>query len=320
MPSSASVASSRYASSFRSTIHQEEAKRPWDSDMELKKVSRTLLRLQKYALILGMVATNATLIWASIYYTDHYYLFLPFLSANTFLQASFALGIIVSVTSTWIYRRVCNIKDEEPVSPEKFVMVLPCYNEDRNEIETSLDSLIHQEKIDKHPRMIMVIVDGNAKAPGETKTTQDFLLNDIFQNGQRTVFENGYCARDGLFMAVTIQEGIYKGVPYVMIGKRYNQGKRDSLCFVRSFLYHYRNRSQNLPTMFNPDLFDYLGSVLTNNGLDTVDYLCGMDGDTVFEKDCVWELIKSMRRGGPNVKGVCGAVCVKFDEHPWGLW
>lgn len=45
-----------------------------------------------------------------------------------------------------------------------------------------------------------------------------------------------------------------------------------------------------------------------------------VDGDTEFDVDCIYELIKGMRRGGPETVGVCGAVLVKFDENPWGFW
>lgn len=106
-------------------------------------------------------------------------------------------------------------------------------------------------------------------------------------------------------MPTTVQHGVYKDVPYVVVGKRYNQGKRNSLCFVRSLLFHYTcAHESSTSTMFNPLLFDHIGSILADNGLKTVDYLCGMDGDTVFETDCVYELIKAMRRGGPKVVGV----------------
>lgn len=263
---------------------------------------------------------NGVLIWAAATFHDYYYIFLPFLSINTFTQVFFAISITVSATYTALYRWFYNIKDEEPENPEKIVMILPCYNEDRGEVEGSLKSLVSQVKIGHHPRIIMIVVDGQAKAPGESMSTQEFLLNDMFAGGQRVEFENGYCARDGFFMPITIQHGMYEGLPYVIVGKRHNQGKRDSLCFARSFLYHYSNRSDALPTIFNPAVFDHLGSILTDCGLDTVDYLCGMDGDTEFDNDCVFELIKEMRRGGPKVIGVCGAVLVKFDEHPWGWW
>lgn len=266
------------------------------------------------------MSINGILIWASITFKDYYYIFLPLLSINTFSQVFFAISITISAAFTTLRRKALRLKDEAPTPIEKMVMILPCYNEDRVEVETSLCSLVNQVKIDEHPRLIMVVVDGNVKAPGESVTTQDFLLNDMFAGGTRATFLNGYCARDGFFMPVTIQHGHYKGVPYVIIGKKYNQGKRDSLCFARSFLWHYKNRSNDIPTIFNPDLFNYLGSILMDEGLDTVDYLCGMDGDTEFDKDCVYELIKAMRRGGPKVVGVCGAVLVKFDEKPWGFW
>ncbi|KAK0391145.1 hypothetical protein NLU13_0646 [Sarocladium strictum] len=314
---------SRYGSttSYESSIYQEELKKPWNSDQELHKVSRGLLRLQKYTLLFLLVSINGILIWAFHRWPQHWYIFLPFLSINTISQVVFAIGITVAATYSFLRRKLLRrIEDEVPDRPEKFIMLLPCYNEDRVEVETSLASLVEQTKIDEHPRMIMVVVDGDVKAPGESVTTQDFLLNDMFEGGQRAYFDNGYCARDGFFMSVTVQHGLYQGVPYVIIGKKYNQGKRDSLCVARSFLWHYKNRSGHIATMFNPDFFNHLASILVDCGLDTVDYLCGMDGDTVFDKDCVFELIKAMRRGGPKVVGVCGAVLVKFDEKPWGLW
>lgn len=289
-------------------------------EVELHRVSRQYLRLQKYMLLFLLVSINGIMIWGAIYYRDYYYIWLPFLSINTFTQVFFAVSIMASAFWTWSRRLVLRIKDETPDPLEKLVMILPCYNEDRAEVEASLGSLVDQVKIDGHTRLIMVVVDGDVKAPGEDKTTQDFLLNDMFAGGTRETFTNGYCARDGFFMPCTVQHGMYRGVPYVVVGKHYNQGKRDSLCFARSFLWHYKNRSENIPTMFNPDIFNYLGSILTDYGLDTVDYLVGMDGDTVFDKDCVYELLKAMRRGGPKVVGVCGAVLVKFDEKPWGLW
>ncbi|PHH62219.1 hypothetical protein CDD81_7346 [Ophiocordyceps australis] len=309
-----------FASQRDSVMTQEEAQKPWDSETELNNACRILLRLQKYGLILGLVCMNSILIWAGIVYHEYWYIFLPLLSLNTVTQVFFALCIIVSVMVTFMQRKLGMAKDDTPATPESLVMLLPCYNEDRQEVAASIESLVSQVKIDTHPRLIVVIVDGQAKAPGEDMTTQGFLLDDLFAGGQRTVFENGYCARDGFYMPVTLQHGMYKGVPYVLVGKRYNQGKRDSLCFVRSFLWHYRNKSDRMATIFNPALFRHLASIMAENGLVTVDYLCGMDGDTIFDTDCVFELIKAMRRGGPKVVGVCGAVLVKFDDNPWGLW
>jgi chitin synthase len=300
---------------------QEEARQPWDSENELHKVSKGLLRMQKFSMIMGITLTNGALIYFAWRYSQYYWIFLPLLSANTMLQAI----MIICLIGYFIYRSIRNCfidpnANPIPGDPEKIVMVLPCYNETCEELKKSLNSLVAQKEVDNHPRLIFIIVDGNAKGPGMEKTTQEYLLEDILEQDTRETFRNGYRARDGLFMPCTVQDGIYKGIPYVIVAKRYNQGKRDSLCFVRSFLYHFRTRSTGISTMFNPILFDYIGKLLLRYGLDYVDYLVGMDADTVFEDYCIWEMIKTIRRAGPKVVGVCGHVCVAYEGKDWGFW
>ncbi|KAK3186670.1 hypothetical protein K4F52_004416 [Lecanicillium sp. MT-2017a] len=306
--------------SFTSAILQEEAKLRWDADAELKRVSKSLLRLQKWGLIIGLVMLNAALIYVALTYWQVYYLFIVLLSSNTMLQAV----MIICIVAHFIVTRVlcgCCLKREEviPDEPEQMVLLLPCYNETPEELSRSLESLIAQKNIDDHPRMIFIVVDGNVRGPGMDKTTQRYLLEDILEPGPCRHFQNGYRARDGLFMPVKIQTGYFKGLPYVFVGKHYNQGKRDSLCFARSFLYHFKQRSEQVVTMFNNDLFEYLGTVLVQNGLENLSYLVGMDADTVFEENCVYEMLKEIRKD-PKLVGVCGHVCVDFDNRNFGLW
>lgn len=201
-------------------------------------------------------------------------------------------------------------------------MLLPCYNETLQELTRSLDSLVAQKHIENHPRVIFIVVDGNVRGPGMEKTTQEYLLEDILNPGPSRHFENGYRARDGLFMPVRVQCGYYKDIPYVFVGKRYNQGKRDSLCFARSFLYHYKQRSEDTVTMFSNDLFEHIGNAFMQYGLESIDYLVGMDADTVFDEFCVFEMLKEIRKN-PKLVGVCGHVCVDFDGRnfaPWSLY
>ncbi|PNP38102.1 hypothetical protein TGAMA5MH_09966 [Trichoderma gamsii] len=310
------------SASFTSSILQEEAKARWDSDFELKKVSKTLLCLQKWLLIIVLLGINGVLIWVSYAYFQLYYLFIILLSSNTTLQ----LFMMACILANWIGRRIMpwwfGKKEIIPTELEKMVLLLPCYNETHTELVRSLDSLVIQAGINGHPRAIFIVVDGNARGPGMTKTTQDYLIEDILEPGQTKRFENGYRARDGLFMPVKVQTGHYKGIPYVFVGKSYNQGKRDSLCFARSLLYHFKMRSENIVTMFNNELYEYIGNSFVQFGVDTVDFLVGMDADTVFDKHCIREMIREIRTD-PNLVGVCGHVCVDFDGKwfsPWSLY
>ncbi|KAH7329527.1 chitin synthase [Stachybotrys elegans] len=305
--------------SFSSSLQQEDAKLRWDSDEELKRVSKSLLRLQKWSLILGLAILNGVLIYVAWTYFQVYYLFVILLSSNTVLQAGMIVCILLHYLVTRILCFCWRPKEIIPDEPEKMVMLLPCYNETFEELTRSLDSLIAQKHVEDHPRIIFIVVDGNVRGPGMTKTTQEYLVEDILEPGPVKSFENGYRARDGLFMPIKTQTGYYKGVPYVFVGKRYNQGKRDSLCFARSFLYHYKQRSQNIVTMFNNDVFEYIGNIFVQHGLENVDYLVGMDADTVFDDYCVYEMLKEIRKN-PKLVGVCGHVCVDYDGSNWGLW
>jgi chitin synthase len=282
-------------------------------------VSKSLLCFQKWSLILGLCSINGALIYVGWEYHQIYYIFIILLSSNTMLQAT----MIICIIGYFLFTRVicfCKRKEEKkPETPEKMVMLLPCYNETHKELTRSLQSLVDQKKIDEHPRLIFIVVDGDVRGPGMEKTTQEYLLEDILGPGTSMFFENGYRARDGLFMPVKIQTGYYKGTPYLFVGKRFNQGKRDSLCFARSFLYHFVNRSAGIRTIFNQDLFDYLGNFFVQHGLEHIDYLVGMDADTVFEDYCIYEMIKEIRKN-PKTVGVCGHVCVDFEDTPFGFW
>ncbi|EHK21143.1 glycosyltransferase family 2 protein [Trichoderma virens Gv29-8] len=307
------------AASFSSSILQEEAKLRWDSEEELKRVSKSLLCFQKWSLILGLLALNGILIFLAVRFDQLYYLFIVLLSSNTMLQAFMMLAIIIATIGRHCLPCWFGRKEVIPTEPEKLVLLLPCYNETREELTRSLDSLVEQKEIDRHPKLIFIIVDGNVRGPGMEKTTQQYLLEDILAQGPFRRFENGYRARDGLFMPVKVQHGYYKGLPYIFVGKSYNQGKRDSLCFARSFLYHFKMRSENKLTMFNKDLYEYIGTIFVQHGLDTVDYLVGMDADTVFDQFCIIEMLREIRSNDKLV-GVCGHVCVDFDGKPFDLW
>ncbi|OAQ76688.1 chitin synthase [Purpureocillium lilacinum] len=309
------------SASFTSSLLQEDAKAHWDSEFELRSVSRNLLRLQKWGLIIGLVCLNATLIYVAWAFWQVYYLFILLLSANTVMQAFMICGIILHFLATRLLRCGCGWPRKEviPDAPEKMVLLLPCYNETQHELTRSLDSLIAQKQIDQHPRLIFIVVDGNVRGPGMEKTTQEYLLQDILGPGHSRYFTNGYRARDGLFMPVRVQTGYYKGLPYVFVGKSYNQGKRDSLCFARSFLYHFKQRSENVVTMFNNGLFEHIGNIFIQHNLDNVDFLVGMDADTVFDDYCVIEMLHEIRKN-PKRIGICGHVCVDYDGKNFGLW
>jgi hypothetical protein len=98
-------------------------------------------------------------------------------------------------------------------------------------------------------------------------------------------------------MDVIVRKGIYGGIPYLCIIKEQNQGKWDSPIVARSFFYNFNFRSTKPAVIFSPDFFGLMSSFLyIDSGITHVDALIGMDADTVFAPDCIYELIHQGHR------------------------
>lgn len=228
--------------------------------------------------------------------------------------------MVVSIIISQARVRIFPEKMIIPAEPETLVFILPCYNETPDELTRSLDSLANQTGIDENGRAVMIVCDGRVRGPGCEKTSADYLLDNILTSkNSRKFVKNAYISWTWESLDVEIQSGTYKGLPYFCIVKQRNQGKRDSLIALRSFLHTYNVRAERPKVIFSQSFFGEMASFLANDvGIDNVSCLIGMDGDTVFADNCVAELLKESHHA--NTVGVCGYVSVDFSNHQWSLW
>ena len=285
------------------------------TDKEIKRGKRKIT-FQKYVATFGLIALNFLFIWSAWYWSRYYFVYLPF------IMFPLALNCIM-IASIICFKLRNTIRPEpiiEPDHTEDLVYIMPCYNETFEECSKSLDSLVDQVGIEHHKRGIMVVCDGRVRGPGMGKTTADYLLDDIFvDTTKREKIKNAYRAWNGQQMDLEVSRGTYKGVPFYCIVKEQNQGKRDSLIVVRSFLYKFNIRHTNPPMVFSQGFFNSMANWLIRDvQVDQVDHLIGMDADTVFDKDCIANLLKESKY--PNTVGVCGFVAVDFTGGNWNIW
>ncbi|KAH6893421.1 hypothetical protein B0T10DRAFT_527822 [Thelonectria olida] len=240
---------------------------------------------QKYIMTASLIA----------WWPKYYYIYLPFISFPLVLNCC----MIASIAFFTLLHAMRPEKVIEPDYLESLVYVIPYYNEICEECVRSLDSLVNQTGVENHKKGIMAICDGRVRGPGMAKTTADYLNEDIFlQQTQRKKTMGAYTAWDGQQMDIEVSKGVYKGTPFYCIVKEQNQGKRDSLIVIRSFLYKF--------------------NLANDVKVGSVDHLVGMDADTVFEDKCISELLKESKY--PNTVGVCGYVAVDFKDGNWNLW
>ncbi|KAH8651149.1 chitin synthase-domain-containing protein [Xylariales sp. PMI_506] len=284
---------------------------------QLRVKGRRLMTRQKFMVAAFLISLNCIFIFATWFWPRYYYLYLPFISLPLALNSCMIVSIVLFTLRNWIRPAK---KNPAPKSPESMILLMPCYNETKEECTKSLDSLVAQVGIEDHRRAILVVCDGRVRGPGMDKTTGQYLNEDILvDRTDREFLHNAYTAWDGQTMSIELTRGTYKGVPFMCIVKQQNQGKRDSLLVARSFLYNFNRRSQKPKVIFSPRFFNSMSSWLVHDvGLQKVDFLIGMDADTVFAPTCISELVKESRY--PHTVGVCGYVAVDFKDQPFNLW
>ncbi|OJD32815.1 glycosyltransferase family 2 protein [Diplodia corticola] len=283
---------------------------------EFSKLGRRMITQQKLLVTAGMIAANFMLIFATWWWPAYYYVYLPFITLTVALNCI----MVASVIFFSIKHRIFPEKVIMPTAPESLVLLLPCYNENFEECTKSLDSLVAQKQLESNKTAIMIICDGRVRGAGMEKTTAQYLLEDILvDRTERKVIKQAYTAWDQQPMDVTVQKGDYKGTPYFCIIKHQNQGKRDGLIALRSFLHKFNTRAEKPQMLFRPEFFGEMAMWLHEEaGFDRVSYLVGMDADTVFADDCIAELLKQSRY--PDTVGVCGYVAVDFKTRNWNPW
>ncbi|RMZ42118.1 hypothetical protein AFCA_006821 [Aspergillus flavus] len=285
---------------------------------EVRKKGRRRILIQKYMFQISILTANGFGIFATWWFPHYWYLLMPFIGAGVVMNIAMIIALLVNLLYRWCYPE----KPLIPETPESLVHLIPCYNETKDEMERSLNSLIMQKGISDHRRCIMIICDGKARGYGMEKTTGEYLLEDILiQKDYRVRITKAYLAWDQQFMDVEVQRGTYHDVPYFCIIKQHNQGKRDSLIAVRSFLYNYNIRHTHPETIFTSTFFVHMASFIKESGIDYIDNLIGMDADTVFDDHCISELLRCSRY--EDTVGVCGYVAVDWKDnfwHPWKLY
>ncbi|KAL3421197.1 glycosyltransferase family 2 [Phlyctema vagabunda] len=289
---------------------------PLDRSPEAIKSGRRWITVTKWIFISALICANAFSIFATWWWPKYYYIFLPFITITVAINCIMVVSVIVH---TLLHKAIPE-KEYLPAEPESMVLLLPCYNETREECTKSLDSLVDQINLEDHKKSIIIVCDGQARGPGMEKTTGEYLLEDILSDGQETreFIPAAYTSWDHTEMDVTVQRGNYGGIPYFCIVKQTNKGKRDGLILIRSYLYNFNIRASKPATILSPYFFGAMTSFLTSATFDKVDILIGMDGDTFFEPQCIDELIKQSHFR--QTVGVCGYVTVDFKDSSWSAW
>jgi chitin synthase len=204
------------------------------------------------------------------------------------------------------HKIISNDKDNNRITPKNYLYVVPCYNETEEELTNSLNSLTQQRSVNNDKRTILIICDGTVHGKGNEMTTDNILKKILNINKLADFFD--YTTWDNNKNIIKIHRGIYnylsESINFILIIKNINYGKRDSLVLARKICYNYNQITiksidvefKNLETN-TENLFKYMNKVLKKiYDNSSIDFIIGIDADTIFDYNCSYELINSIEK------------------------
>jgi chitin synthase len=277
-------------------------------------------KLQKYIFVFLLLLINILLCYCLAEIHDYWYLYLIVLTPNSFFTILMILTIFIS---GFFY--FCK-KENKQIINKNILYLLPCYNESYDELNNTINSFIDQVNLFRINKILIICCDGMVTGKNNCMSTnkileqilKDYIIETIYYKDAYKTWTNEY-------NNVYLSYGKIRNLPFVLIIKENNIGKRDSVTLIRrnSYLYNNKNNSElfcqpfNDLTNFNKQLFNIFQKYNINN----IDAIIGTDGDTILHNECATNLIDELYNyKDDSLMGVAGFIKISNNMNPYSLW
>jgi cellulose synthase/poly-beta-1,6-N-acetylglucosamine synthase-like glycosyltransferase len=203
----------------------------------------------------------------------------------------------------FIKYKVLRFKEKEVIiKPSNIVSLIPVYSETKEQIDGTVNSVMNNN-IGEHKNLLVIFCDGLEV------NIQDSLTSVI------ETTEEHYVSWKLVENMLSITYGMINEHPCVIMKKKKNQGKRDTLIVGHDiFNFTRTNINQQCLTLRHnvrtkiKELYD----------VDDFDFIFCTDADSILTPECFVSLIETMERRGSVA--CCGLVVVDCSEGEWDLW
>ena len=266
---------------------------------------------QKYYIIGLLFCINLLLSTTFIIYHKYWYIYLVILAPQSIIS-SFSVVLI-------LIKRFLYIEPEiNRIEPKNYIYIVPCYNESEKELTNTLNSLVLQRTVEGDKRMLFIICDGKVKSTDNDIST-DMILKKILninELGEYYTYKTWDNNND-----LKMYHGKYitssNEINYILFIKEHNYGKRDSLVLARRLCYSYNiNRADE--DELSSDIYDIFTKYYSNEKIHIpIDYIIGIDADTIFEYNNSYRLIGSIYNK-MDVYGCVGYITLNNNNFSLG--
>ena len=110
---------------------------------------------QKYVIILSLIGINTILATNALIYLNKWYIFLIFLALSTIIININIILLLLNKLKNILLEN--NIKKNIEYNTKKIIQLLPCYNESKNEMLNTINSLVSQENKYNNDNILLII-------------------------------------------------------------------------------------------------------------------------------------------------------------------
>ncbi len=246
------------------------------------------LKYQKLLILFFLFIVNSSLIGTFVFYQNRWYIYLVLLASSTLLYSIYSISLIIN--KIFYNNKNTNYDIQREENGINYIYLVPCYNESYYELINTFVSILYQRKSNNDNRLLVVVCDGMVMGKDNNKLTNEILL-EIFNNKNiPECYE--YYTKENEYNKYFLYNGLFHNLPYILIIKKNNAGKRDSLVLARKLIY---NNQLIIPT-------------------ENYKYIIGVDADTILDYNCSYELIKTME-SDPKIHGCVGYVDINYNNH-----
>jgi chitin synthase len=270
------------------------------------------LYLQKIICIGILFSANILLATTFIIYSDKWYAYIFILGFASLINSTSVILLFYDK----IRKKISYDKFYRTI-PRKYLYIIPTYNESQEELELGIKSLSNQRNIEGDIYSLCIICDGRVTGKGNNISTDNILKNILNNYDNPLIFK--YITADYKTNIIEIYKGIYKNIPYLLIVKLTNYGKRDSLVIVRRLAYLYNENIVTHP-LISEELIKYTRMYFEEIFTTKIDYIIGIDADTQYEYDCSYELIKQIEfENDDTIVGCVGIVDIDLSINKYSF-
>ncbi|AGE48725.1 chitin synthase [Paramecium bursaria Chlorella virus AP110A] len=261
-----------------------------------------VVKLQSFILALFLIALNGALISTSLLFKNEgywwVYSIVLLIPVTTKLYYVFVHGIFFIIRKGYYSEKHPFVFDKN----KKFFTLVPAYREDKQELLNTLSSIKKQDDLNGI-NTVVVICDGDFEAAAASR--------EIFDDGVSININDAYFDWNGEANDLELRKGIWNGIKYILIIKKRNVGKRDSLVFVRTLAFNKLNNSSEYAMRLNPHMINFW-----NNNMESAEYIIGTDADTRYNQDAFIKMLNDI--DGSGADGAVGYIHV--DNITSGFW